>query len=99
MLVAVIVAVEIPVTGRVTRENAALVAPAGTVIESGTLTEVSSLARETNSPPAGAGLVSWIVPTDCVPPTTIEGLRLTELGPIGVPGGTMVKIAFAGLPL
>lgn len=99
LLLAVIVAVEIPETGRVPMENAAAVAPAGTVIESGTLAEVLSLASETGKPPAGAGLVSWIVPVDWVPPTVVEGLRLRELGPVGVPGGTIVRGALTDPPL
>jgi hypothetical protein len=68
-------------TAEVATANVALVAPAGTVTESGTAaTEGSLLDKETTVPPLGAGLVKVIVPVEELPPVTLVGLSESKLG-------------------
>ena len=57
--------------------NVALVPPAGTVTEAGTVASLRSLASETMMPPAGAGPLSVTVPLALVPAFTVVGERLT----------------------
>src|SRR6267378_6451624 len=80
-------------TAAVERENAALVAPAGTVTLTGTVAAlVFELKSSTTAPPAGAGLWSVTVPADELPPVTCGGLRATErIGGTGAAGGPTVS--------
>src|SRR4051794_6721876 len=56
----------------------ALVAPAGTVTEAGTVAAAGlSLLSATTNPPEGAGEVSRPAPVDGLPPTTSVGLTVT----------------------
>lgn len=58
--------------------NVALVLPAATVTLAGTVAAaVLLLDSDTTAPPAGAPLVSVMVPCDGLPPATLTGLRLT----------------------
>lgn len=98
LLLAVMVAVEIADTGSVLIENSPLLAPAGIVMGESTPTDALSLVRVTVSPLDGAGLVSCTVPMDFVPPTSVAGSRLTALGAVGVPGGTIVRNEVLGVP-
>ena len=73
-------------TGNVVTVNDALVAPAGTVTDAGTLAEPGRLLlRLTASPPAGAGLSRVTVPVAEVPPCTLVGLRVkpVNVGKLG----------------
>jgi hypothetical protein len=59
--------------------NEAVVAPAATVTEEGTLaTALLLLERVTVAPPAGAAALSVTVPTEVLPPVTAAGDRLTD---------------------
>ena len=79
-------------TGEVVTVKLALVDPAGTVTEAGTVAAaVSLLVRLTGIPPAGAGPVSVTVPVELVPPCTDAGLRLIELKAGGVTVSTAVR--------
>jgi len=74
----VIVAVVDALTAVVATLNAALVAPAATVMLAGTAaTDGLLLERVTDAPPAGAALDNFAVPCTAFPPTTVVGLRLT----------------------
>lgn len=54
-------------------------APAGTTTLGGTLARVELLlASVTTTPPAGAALVRFTVPSDFEPPTTVDGLRVSD---------------------
>jgi hypothetical protein len=67
-------------TGVVVTEKVAVVAFAGTVTVAGTCaTAVLLLESVTTAPPAGAARLNVTVPLEEVPPTTDEGLILTEL--------------------
>ena len=80
-------------TAAVETENAALVAPAGTVTLTGTVAAlVFELKSSTTAPPAGAALLSVTVPVDELPPVTRDGLRATEMiGGTGAAGGPTVS--------
>jgi len=66
-------------TGRVVMEKLALVCPAGTVTETGTVaTLVLPLLSCTCKPPAGAGPLSVTVPMAVLPPTTLLGLIVID---------------------
>lgn len=81
---AVIVDVADAPTALVLTVNEAVVAPARTVTEAGTVaTEVLLLERVTIVPPAGAALVSVTVPLDELPPVTAVGLRATSCNAAG----------------
>jgi len=68
-------------TGWVVTVNVAVVAPAATVTLAGTVAAaVLLLVRLTTAPPAGAGPFSVIVPAEELPPVTVVGLKVTELG-------------------
>ena len=73
--VAVIVAVTLEVKAAVDMVNEALVWPAGTVTEAGTVTPLATLLLDSAmaSPPTGAAEEILIVPVDCVPPNTVAG--------------------------
>ena len=77
-------------TTLVAAANVALVAPAATVTLAGTVaTEVLLLDSVTCAPPAGAAADKVTVPVEPFPPTTLEGLMLTEdsvAGPLAVAG-------------
>ena len=87
--------VEEDVTLLVVTAKVALVAPAGTVTLAGTVaTPVLLLERETAAPPLGAGALNVTSPEAGEPPTTLLGVRLTEVrfGPAAGCGVT-VKVA------
>jgi hypothetical protein len=85
-------------TALVLTVNVALVAPAATVTLDGTVAAaVLLLERATNVPPDGAAPLSVTVPVeDCVPPTTLVGVRLSDESVIGG-GGTGVTVSEAVL--
>ena len=69
----------------------ALVLPAETVTLEGTLAAALLLESVTSAPPAGAGPLSVTVPVgDCVPPTTLVGLNVSE-ETVGRGGGVTVS--------
>ena len=74
-IVAVIVAVVLDATANVSALKVTSVAPAGTVIGAGTVTNALLLESATCSPVLGAGPESEIVPVDDTPPTTLAGLK------------------------
>lgn len=76
--------------GDVVTVNVALMLPAGTVTEGGTLTEELLLDNATVTPPAGAGLAKLTVPVNVVPPWTLAGLNETLNH---APAGMMVSAA------
>jgi hypothetical protein len=66
-------------TGLVVTAKVAVVALAATVTLAGTCAaDVLLLDSVTNAPPAGAGPFSVTMPVEELPPSTDEGLRLTE---------------------
>src|SRR3990172_879346 len=66
-------------TGKVVIAKVALLAPAATVTDDGTVAaEGVPLDSDTTAPPARAGASSVTVPVDPFPPTTVEGLRESE---------------------
>src|SRR5215216_2526947 len=88
--VAVIVALPEPAVDTV---KDALVAPAGTVTETGTLAIELELASDTANPPVGAAPESVTVPVALAPEATTDGLRLSAvaLGPTAT--GSRVSVA------
>jgi len=78
--------------------NDALVAPAGTNMLEGTLAAELLGASARLAPPAGAGALSFTVPTeDCSPPTTLEGFSISE-ATIGSGTGFTVNVAVLVVP-
>ena len=78
-------------TGLVVTVNVAEVAPPSTVTFAGTCAAaVLPLLSVTTSPPPAVGPVSVTVPVEEVPPVTVVGFRLTEVGT----GAETVKLAF-----
>ena len=79
----VIVAVALTPAVVVVTLNDAVVLPAATLTEFGTLAPARLLASDTVVPPDGASAVRVTVPVDEVPPKTVVGLRVTDsrLGP------------------
>jgi hypothetical protein len=72
---------------KVAIEKFALVAPAGTVTDAGTVAAaVFELDRETATPPVGAAPEIVTVPVALVPPVTAVGLSVSAVA-VGVPGG------------
>ncbi len=69
-------------TAEVRTLNVAIVFPAPTVTVPGTVADGELLFSLTTSPPFGAGAAIVTVPTEAVPPATVEGERLTEDGVI-----------------
>jgi hypothetical protein len=77
-------------TGEVDAVKTALLPPAATVTDAGTVAAaVLLLDSATTTPPAGAGPVSDTVPAEPVEPVTLVGLRLTEFSA----GGATVRMA------
>ena len=74
-MVPVIVADVLDATAAVSALNVTSVAPAGTVIVAGTVTNALSLESATCRPVLGAGPESEIVPVEDTPPTTLAGLN------------------------
>jgi hypothetical protein len=73
----------------------AVVAPAATETEAGTVALVEVLLRETVRPPVGAALVMVTVPVDEVPPATLVGLRESD----ATVGAVIVKVPLADVLL
>ena len=69
--------------------NDALVVPAATFTDDGTVASLRSLAREMVTPPAGAAPVRVTVPLALVPAFTVEGDRLT----LATTAGSIVSVA------
>src|SRR5215211_3347206 len=71
----------------------ALVAPAGTVTDAGTLATALELESDTASPPVGAAPESVTVPVELAPEVTVDGLRVSAvaLGPTVT--GSRVSVA------
>ena len=77
--------------------NVAVVAPAATVTVLGTLADGSLLLRVTTAPPEGADALRVTVPVELAwPPTTVVGLRVTE---VTISGGVTVRVAVWVTPL
>src|SRR5690242_3648215 len=74
------------VTTLVTIENAAVVAPCGTIAVAGTAAAAPLLDSATDTPPAGAAAVNVTVPCDDDPPVTLAGLTEIE-DSVGAGGG------------
>jgi hypothetical protein len=86
----------VEVTGEVEIVNVAVVCPAATVTDAGTVAAVVLLLlRVTTSPPAGAAELIVTVPVEEVPPVTVVGLRVSELTACGL----TVNVALLVLPL
>src|SRR5712664_4034077 len=85
-------------TALVLTVKVALIAPAATVTLDGTLAAVVLLLESvTCAPPAGAAPLSVTVPVeDCVPPTTLVGLSVSEES-VGAGGGAGVTLSEADL--
>jgi hypothetical protein len=84
-------------TGLVLTVNVAVVELAATVTLAGTVaTAVLLVVSVTTAPPAGAGPLNVTVPVEEVPPVTIVGFRLTELGTGSEP--VPVRLTDCGLP-
>ena len=81
-------------TALVVTVNVALVALAGTVTLPGTVAAELLLDSVTCAPPAGAGPFSLTVPVgEAVPPVTLAGLTLSELGMGGITVSEAVWLA------
>ncbi len=78
------------VTALVVMVKVPLLVPAGTVTLGGTVAAALLLARETATPPVGAGAFRVTVPVDGVPPTTVGGLSARLLT---WRGGVTVRVA------
>ena len=76
-------------TGTVVTVNVAVVAPATTVTDAGTVALALLLERVTLRPPVGAAPLMVTVPVEELPPTTEVGLRTTP----ETAGGVMVSVA------
>src|SRR5437762_3469446 len=72
------VAIVPAVTVVVATLNVAVVAPAATVTEAGTVAAVLLLASITTAPPAGAAALSVTVPVLFAPPVTVAGFSVIE---------------------
>lgn len=84
-------------TGTVWTLNVALLAPDGTVTPDGTVaTEGLLLLSETEIPPLGAAPVSFTVPVEPAPPTTVLGASDSELKTGAV---TVIVADFSDPPL
>ena len=86
-----------PATATVSILNVALFAPAATVTVEGTVaTEGLLLLSDTEIPPLGAAPVSFTVPVELAPPTTVLGMSDSELNT----GAVTVSVAdFTDPPL
>jgi len=84
-------------TALVPTVNVAVVAPAATVTLAGTrATLVLLLESAICAPPAGAGPLNVTVPVEELPPTTLVGLSVKEVG-VGDGGGTGLTVSDAVL--
>ena len=63
------------ITELVAAVNVAVLEPAATVMEAGTVTAEALLDNATDAPPAGAALLKVTVPVADAPPATLVGLR------------------------
>jgi hypothetical protein len=88
MMTAVEAATALVLTGKV-----ALVAPAATVTLPATVAAELLLDSVTGAPPAGAGPFSVTVPVELLPPVTVVGLTLSELGMGGITVSEAVWLA------
>lgn len=80
-------------TGMLVTVNVAVVAPAATVTDAGTVAAaVFELVRVTADPPVGAGPFRVTVPAEDTPPTTVAGTSATEEGA----GALTVSVAVFG---
>ena len=77
--VAVTVTLTLFVTAEVVTVKVALLLPAGTVTDAGTVVDTSLLERLTTNPPVGAFALSLIVPVPVVPPRILSGERSSSL--------------------
>ena len=80
-------------TALVVTVNVALVALAGTVTLPGTVAAELLLDSVTGAPPPGAGPLSVTVPVELLPPVTVVGLTLSELGMGGITVSEAVWLA------
>ena len=78
-VVPVIVAVTFEATATVVAVNVAVLEPAATVTDAGTVVDASLDARVTASPPVGAFALRVTVPVEELPPTNEVGLIVTVL--------------------
>ena len=79
--------------------NVAVVAPAATVTEAGTVAAlVLLLVNATTAPPAGAAALSVTVPVLFAPPVTAVGFTVTLFKAAG-PAGFTVRVAVLATPL
>jgi hypothetical protein len=88
MMTAVEAATALVLTGKV-----ALVAPAATVTLPATVAAELLLDSVTGAPPPGAGPLSVTVPVELLPPVTVVGLTLSELGMGGITVSEAVWLA------
>jgi len=95
------VTVVVVATGLVVTVKVAVVEPAGTVTEPGTLpTDGLLLDRAIDAPPLGAGPLSVTVPVALLPPVTVEALSDTDASIIAgwrVSGATAVEPLYAAV--
>src|SRR5262245_15176486 len=78
LLVAEIVTIVVTLTADVVTGKVALVWPAGTRTEPGTLAAAALLDRNTPRPPGGAAMLNATVPVEELPPVTALGLSDTD---------------------
>jgi hypothetical protein len=96
--VAVIVARVEVVTDLVVTLKPAVVLPAATVTEAGTVADALLLDRETKAPPLGAAALSVMVPLTEVPPVTLAGVSDTDESVALVLGVTVRPAVLLVLP-
>jgi hypothetical protein len=84
------------VTALVVTLKVAVVLPATTVTEVGTVAEAVLLDNATDTPPEGAAPLKVTVPVDDVPPVTLVGLSETEESDTGT--GVIVSEAVGLAP-
>ena len=87
------------VTEVVLTVKVAVVLPAATVTEAGTVAAALLLESETDTPPVGAAPLNVTVPVDEVPPVTLVGLSETDDRATLVVAGVTVSAAVLLTPL
>jgi len=92
LYVAVIVTEVLDATDWVVTLKVAVLLPAATVTEAGTLVDALLLDRETEIPPVGAVALKVTVPIEDAPPTTLVGFSETEER-VGLADGVTVSAA------
>jgi hypothetical protein len=92
----VIVPVAAAVTEVVEMAKVAVVLPAATVTEFGTVADAPVIETATTAPPEGAAALRVIVPAETLPPSTLVGLIVTEAR---TAAGGMVKVVPLLTPL